>query len=444
MTERRRLAQDIYGLLAEDEDARVCREIPRAACDEQPRSFLLQLAALVLTRLGDTLTSPRLVLAWLLSALAAPAMFIAMLVPLRESLALLPQLVVAQFLRERAVRKGFWVAGALAQAVALLAMTASVLLFDGVQLGVCIIAALAVFSLARGVCSVTAKDVLGKTISRTRRGRLTGQAASLAGAVTLLVAVAIMLSPPVEGARGLFAVLLGGSALLWVLAATAYARIPELPGATEGGGNALAEAVRSLGLLKRDTHFAAFVFARAVLVATAFAIPYLVVLVQRAGGSGATTLGAMLFASGLAGFVAGAAWGRYADRDARGVMSMAALLGVGVMLAAILLEWLRPAWLGSDWIAGALLFFASVAHHGARVGRKTYLVDMASAATRAQYVAVSNTVMGVVLLAGMLLGWLDHAAGAIAVLALLAATGLVAAVTARRLPDVSGQAGGRV
>src|SRR5690606_40724346 len=84
----------------------VCREIPEAACVEQPRSFLLQLVSLTLTRLGDALVSPRLVLAWMLSALGAPAFFVGFLVPLRESLALLPQLLVAQFMRERAVRKG--------------------------------------------------------------------------------------------------------------------------------------------------------------------------------------------------------------------------------------------------------------------------------------------------------------------------------------------------
>lgn len=438
MKEQSGFATRLYGYLAEDEDARVCREIPDSACDEQPRSFLLQLVALLLTRLGDTLISPRLVLAWMLSALAAPAAFIGLLVPLRESLALLPQLVVAQYLRERPVRKWFWVGGALGQALALLAMTFSVLAFEGRALGYAVIAALAAFSLARGVCSVTAKDVLGKTVSRTRRGRLTGRAASLAGGLALLVAAVVILAPPEHGSRTLFALLLGGSACLWVLAAIAYAAIPEIAGATAGGGNALLAAIRSLGLLRRDRAFAGFVLARALLVATSFAIPYLVVLVQRAGETGVTTLGAMLFASGLAGLVAGTAWGRRADRDARGVMAAAALLAVAVMLIALALEILRSQWLASAPVAAAMLFAASVAHHGARVGRKTYLVDMATADTRAQYVAVSNTAMGVVLLAGALLGWLDHLAGAPAVLALLSLMGLLAAWRAARLPDVSG------
>ncbi|HEX7030635.1 MAG TPA: MFS transporter [Gammaproteobacteria bacterium] len=441
---QRSLADDIYGFLAEDEDARVCKEIPADACDEQPRSFLLQLLALTLTKLGDTLVSPRLVLAWMLSALGAPAIFIGLLVPLRESFALLPQLLVAQFLRERPVRKFFWVAGALGQALALFAMVAAVLRLEGATLGWTVVAALASFSLARGVCSVTAKDVLGKTVSKTRRGRLTGQAASAAGGVTLLVAAAIIFLPDVEGSRLLFAALLGGSALLWILAGALYAGIPEVPGATSGGGNALAEAWRSVGLLARDRQFAAFVLARALLTASAFAIPYIVVLVQRAGegnlqgaGGGAATLGAMLLASGLAGLLAGATWGKFADRSAHRVMAAAAALSVLVVTAALLLHFLQREWLAASWTGAILLFVASVAHQGARVGRQTYVVDMAGDGKRAQYVAVSNTVMGFVLLAGILLGWLDHAAGAASVLVLLAVIGLLAAIHCWRLPDVS-------
>lgn len=432
------LASQVYGYLADDEDARVCKEIPAAACDEQPRSFLLQLIANALTKLGDSLASPKLVLAWLLSSLGAPAAFIAMLVPLRESLALLPQLLIAQFLRERAVRKGFWVAGALVQALALAAMLLAALLVDGALLGWAVIGALIVFSLARGVCSVTAKDILGKTVSKTRRGRLTGQSASIAGAITLLVAATVMFAPMLDVSRSLFALLLGGAALLWLFAALLYAGIPEQPGATAGGGNAFVEAMRSLGLLVRDRQFAAFVWARALLVATAFAIPYIVVLIERAGGGDATALGAMLAADGLAGLVAGAVWGRFADRSAHHVMAIAAALSVLVMIIALLLTHARPALLGNVFVAAALLFVAAAAHHGARIGRKTYLVDMAASGNRAQYVAVSNTVMGVVLLTGIALGWLDHARGATAVLALLACVGVFAAIRCWRLRDVSG------
>jgi hypothetical protein len=61
-------SEKIYELLVEEEDARVCLDIPDAACDEQPLAFTLQLGTQTLTKLGDALTSSRLALAWMLGA----------------------------------------------------------------------------------------------------------------------------------------------------------------------------------------------------------------------------------------------------------------------------------------------------------------------------------------------------------------------------------------
>ena len=63
---------------------------------------------------------------------------------------------------------------------------------------------------------------------------------------------------------------------------------------------------------------------------------------------------------------------------------------------------------------------------------------MANNENRAQYVALSNTIIGLVLLLGALLGWLDSVAGASGVLLLLALAGLLAVIKAWRLRDVSG------
>mgnify|MGYP007044784285 CR=1 FL=1 len=62
--------------------------------------------------------------------------------------------------------------------------------FDVVDIaGAAIVAMLVVFSLSRGLCSVSAKDVLGKTVPKGRRGRLNGWAASLSGLFVLGVGV---------------------------------------------------------------------------------------------------------------------------------------------------------------------------------------------------------------------------------------------------------------
>lgn len=441
MTDKK-LTERVYGYLAEDEDARVCKDIPESACNEQPRSFVLMLLSLTLTKLGDSLVSARLVLPWMLSSLGAPAMFISALVPLRESLALLPQLFVAQKLREQPVRKWFWVAGSIGQAVSLLAMLFAVATLDESALGWSVVVLLAIFSLSRGICSVANKDVTGKTVSKTRRGRMSGVAASAAGLLTLLTALVIIFAPDMEGQRSLFVGLLGTGVVLWFAAALLYAGIPEVAGATEGGGNALTEALKSMSLLWQNRQFGHFVISRALLVAAAFAIPYIVVLIQRQGESELTSLGSLMLASGLAGLLAGRFWGRWSDSASHHVMAAASVMSTLVMGAALALYYWLPTALGAPWVAGLLLFSSAVAHHGARVGRKTYLVDMATQDNRAQLTAVSNTVMGVVLLAGLLLGWVDAAYGVATVLWVLGAIGVLATLTALRLPDVSGDTSG--
>ncbi len=177
---------------------------------------------------------------------------------------------------------------------------------------------------------------------------------------------------------------------------------------------------------------------RALLVAAAFAIPYIVVLIQRQGDTELTSLGSLMLASGLAGLLAGRFWGRWSDSASHHVMAAASIMSTLVMAAALAIFYWAPNWLGLEWIAALLLFASAVAHHGARVGRKTYLVDMANQENRAQLTAVSNTVMGVVLLAGLLLGWVDAAFGAHAVLWLLVVVGVLATLSALKLPDVSG------
>ena len=84
--------RDLYDLVTGDENARVCRDISDAACHEQPTNFFIHLISLLANKAGDLIASPKLVLPWLLATLGAPVWMAGMLVPIRESLALLPQL----------------------------------------------------------------------------------------------------------------------------------------------------------------------------------------------------------------------------------------------------------------------------------------------------------------------------------------------------------------
>src|SRR5690606_11996910 len=83
------------------------------------------------------------------------------------------------------------------------------------------------------------KDVLGKTVSKSRRGNLMGLATGLAGLATLAVGLALGIVRDAAQGAVVIAVLLAAGAVTWLPAIGAFALIREQPGATEGGGNAL-------------------------------------------------------------------------------------------------------------------------------------------------------------------------------------------------------------
>ena len=386
----------LYALVANDEDARTCTDISEQACREVPGNFFKIILANLLSKIGDLLINPKTVLAWLIGAVGAPAALAGALVPIRESGSLIPQLLIGAWVRRPPVRKGFWALGAVLQGLCVFGMALAVWHWQGLAAGLAIVGLLVIFSLGRGFCSVAMKDVQGKCIPKSRRGRLTGLASTLSGLATLAVGVFLFGSDQEPGLL-FYTVLLAAAGLAWWLAAAVFARVDEFEGETAGGGHAFREALASLSLLVDDRPFRNFVIARALLMTSALGSPFLVVLAQERG-QGAALLGGFLIASSLASTLSATVWGYMADASSRQVMmrggGLAALVCLGVAAVAL---W-APQSDRLAWFYPVAFFVLSVAHSGVRIGRKTYLVDMAGGTKRTDYTAVSNTVIGVLLL----------------------------------------------
>lgn len=79
----------------------------------------------------------------------------------------------------------------------------------------------------------------------------------------------------------------------------------------------------------------------------------------------------------------------------------------------------------------------SVVHEGVRQGRKTYLVDMAGGSKRTDYVSVSNTLIGVVLLIIGVLSGVIAQFSVVAVMTLFASLSLMAALLSLGMKQVS-------
>ena len=428
------LSQNIYELLTNEEDARLCRDIDERACRESPHSFTYLLASYFLTKLGDAIASPKTTLAWLSTTVGAPAFVLGLLVPIRESGSLIPQLFIGGIIRRLPVRKWVWVAGSIVQGACIAGIGLVALRLQGLAAGWSILGLITVFSLARGFCSVSSKDVLGKTVPRKIRGQLTGWSASAAGLLTIGVGIVLMSSFSGIGDADLIGALLIAAGLLWILAAAVFSLVAEFPGET-GGGRSAVEAVAKLDLLLTDRPFRRFVITRALLLCSALSAPFYVALAQESQGSAATVLGAFVAAAGLASLLSGPVWGRFADQSSRKVMVVAAVLTSGVGLLTFSVHELLPELSSTVWFLPCVYFSRSIAHSGVRVGRKTYVVDLATGNKRTDYVAISNSVIGVVLLLVGSVGVLAPVIGNHGVIALLSLMGLAGAVLGAGLPE---------
>lgn len=160
------------------------------------------------------------------------------------------------------------------------------------------------------------------------------------------------------------------------------------------------------------------------------------ILAQEHLGSPAYLLGLFVIASGLASLLSAPVWGRAADRSSRQVIISAAVLTALVGIAVFLVDRMAVSLLGNAWFLHLAYLLLSVAHDGVRVGRKTYVVDLAGGNRRTDYVAVSNTIIGVILLIAGLVGALSSFIPVSGIILLLSVLALGAATMAHTLPEV--------
>jgi hypothetical protein len=398
----------------------------------EARNGVIHVAALSLTKVGDSLMDPKLVLAWVLSALGAPGVVIGALVPVREAGALLPQLVLARRVERAVQRKRIWAFGALGQGAAALGIVAAVLTLEGAAAGWVILALVGVLAVARAAASVSYKDVLARTIAKGRRGAVTGfaaAAASVAGfgfGVMMALGVFDVAIPVLAGA-----VALAGGAFL--LAALLFLRLNE----PENGADAEADhgIAALLRPLRKDRQLQIFIAARAALTVTALAPPFIVMLSSANGRGALDQLGPMVMASTAAAVLSSYVWGRMSDRSSRQTLMAAGGLACAVLLLTGVAGMVFGG-LGGAWGAGLAIFAAQIAYEGVRAGRKLHLTDMAEDDFRARYTALSNTLIGAALLAGGLFGVAADYFGPAPLLIVFAGISLVGAVIAARLDEV--------
>ena len=396
----------------------------------------IHLAALALTKTGDGLIDPKLVLSWALNSVGAPQATIGLLVPLRESLAMLPQILEATWLQKIAVRKYVWAAGSAIQAAAVAAMAAALWLLEGPAAGWTVTGLIVVFALGRSLASVSYKDVLGKTVEKGQRGSVTGIAGSVASLAVLGFGAGLSFGfIPLTLPAIITAICIAAG--LWFLSGGLFTLLSEEASPANGDDTAL-DVTSVVTYLRDDPQLMRFTVSRVLMSATALAPPFILSAAHEgtAGAQQLGSLGPFVLASSIASIAGSGPWGVVSDRSSRMVLIMSAWLGaivLGGFAVALLSHASGP--VPVTWSAAGL-FVLMVAYQGVRRGRSTHIVDMAPKDARSAYAAVSNTVVGLLLLGGGLLGVVADLAGLGVAFAMLAVMCVAGALVALGLEDV--------
>ncbi len=341
-------------------------DLSQGAQKAEAPNALRHVASLSMTKIADGLIDPKLMLSWLLTSLGAPAVFAGALVPIRESGALLPQMLMASWVQSMPRRKWTWVLGSAGQGIFAALIVLAALTLDGAAAGFAICAALGGLAVSRAACSVSYKDILGKTVGQSRRGAITGLAGSVS-AVGVVILAALLMSGMFEDRRIVIAAT-ALAAVLWGAAALLFSTLNEMK-----SDPSKAEAA-DFSILKEDANLRRFILVRGLLASTALAPPYFVVLGGGEDQSALGQLGALVLASALASFLSSYVWGRLSDQSSRKVLKLTGCVGAVAMLGAVALSVLGLA--TQIWAMPLVLFILMIAYHGVRQGRSTYLVDM--------------------------------------------------------------------
>ena len=429
----------VYTILSgDDEFDRACKIIPDSLCTNLPLNYVLNVVNGAASKLAEQVASAKVVLPWLLSTMGAPASIVGFLLPLRQAGTLLPQLVVSGQMRRFEVRKWFWVLSAIVQALMLMGMIAAVLTLSPLVAGVLVAVFLLVFSLARGVGSLSFQDVTGKTIPKGRRGRMLAARSMLGGLLTIAVGIGLKSVKSGDGGATAALVLLFVGALLWSIAALAFAAIREDPGATEGGRNALNEALAGLTLLAENSWYWRYLVARTALLSVEIAAPFYVLYVKEMLTIKAGALGLIVIAAGVAAALSSPVWGRFADLSSRKVLVIGGMMGALTGVAALLLG-ILPAFFQNPYVYGLIFVLLGFAEAGVLLGRKTFLIDQVDPEQRTTYVAFANTAMGVVTLLFGFAGILTQVYGIRVLITILIFLGVTGAVVSLFLPETSSE-----
>lgn len=353
--------------------------------------------SLICGKLADLLLSPKTTLTTLLTVIGSPPWMVQLLVPLREAGSLLPQIVYANLLRRKRERHHFWCIGILLQIVCSIVILLSLAVPSGVLAGALVLFALTIFALARALSSLIMKDIQGQHVNQGSRGKLIGSASTISSVLSLMVGLFALLDFSQQDITSLF----------WLGVCAVLAQVLSLI-ALLGMQTRVEQNDHSSNTEAFQTDLWVFIIARSLLAHSALVAPLFVLAYS---GDLLDLLGLLIITQAMASLLSSFIWGRLSDVSAKLSIQIGAIISLIACMILICILWFSETLTQQGTVILGLYLLLSIGHNGIRTGRKIYAVDVATDHQRTHFVAVSNSVVGVVLLSlGALYGLLAQQA----------------------------------
>ncbi|MCE1253699.1 MAG: MFS transporter [Anaerolineae bacterium] len=393
--------------------------------DEAPpqtvqRNFRLGVMNGVFFIIGEALLDPTLVLVAFVSQLSPMALFVGLVLPLRDSLWAIPQLWMSGFVQSLPQKIVLCRRVTVVRMISWVFMVLEInLIRDPHTLLVAFFITFGISSFASGVNGLAFMEVVSKTIPSRRRGEFFAWRLGISGAINIGSSLLVrwLLSPqsPLSFPHNF-----GLLSFLYLIFASAglisFNMIDE-----PADENVLPVQPmhvllkRALEFLKTDTIYRNFMILLSVMEVAAMATPFFAVFVQQVLGGDPSMVGIYLGITIASNLGSNLIFGRVSIRTGnRQVMLLSVLSGTimsaSVLLLVLLAEPLKiSAAAASIWLIPVFIF-AGIRSTGYTISSNSILLDISPINDRSLYVGFLNTLTGLILLAtgfsGLLKDWL--------------------------------------
>jgi len=381
------------------------------------RNFVCFVLDYVFFGTGVAFVSQTTVLPSFISQLTDSAPLIGLASTIQTGAWLLPQLIAASYLADKDRKKPYLLLPA-ALGRPVFWLLAGVLFLAGDRsptliLGVFFVS-LAIFMGTDGLAAVAWFDILSKAIPPTRRGRLIGTGQVCSGLLTVGVGAVVnaLLGPQGPPFPDNYALLffLAGSFFFASLLAMVFVREPVKPTqANRLPWNTLLPKLFTI--LRKNRTFSLVTALRLLTGLSGMAMPFYVVYATEELRFGAEAIGLFLSFQVVGSILAGFAWGYLNERSgSKIVIQCSAVIALASPLLALLMGPIGRLAGASTIYVYSLIFLAIGALNSSYMpGFINFVLELAPSEERATYIALTNTLCGVLLVVPFLGGWLLQA-----------------------------------